>query len=201
MQGQNFLKARSVAILLRTRVHEALCTSVTKNGSICICADYSNTVNTCVQQNMFSISTIKELLVNLGCSEVFSQFDGLMRVRRLPQGPSAAPGIFQNFMEQLLSGLQGVAMFLDDIVIAGSSVQEHDERLKEVLHRINEVGMTLNKGKLRFLGFIVNKARVQPDCEKGKLTFADTLHRLLKGNTTWNFGPTEREAFKMKISL
>ncbi|KAJ8892096.1 hypothetical protein PR048_004676 [Dryococelus australis] len=48
------------------------------------------------------------------------------------------PGILKDFMEQLLSGLQGVAVFLDDVVIAGSSIQEHDERLKEVLHRMTE---------------------------------------------------------------
>ncbi|KAJ8871284.1 hypothetical protein PR048_027592 [Dryococelus australis] len=192
------------------------------------------------QQNAFPLPTIKELWVNLGCSEVFSQLDvkqayfqlpvddptaeiltlstskGLMRVRRLPQGLLAVPGIFQNFMEQLWSGLQGVAVFLDDIVISGS------------------MGMILNKGKckfrvpqVRFLGIIVNKAGVQPvggkvraiheapepknktelkvflgllnfydSTLKGKAHIAEPLHRLLKENTTWNFGPTEREVFK-----
>ncbi|KAJ8891692.1 hypothetical protein PR048_004221 [Dryococelus australis] len=149
-----FLKARSVAIQLCMCVHKALdmlvkegvlepttfscwatpLVPVLKKMEAYTCADYSNTDNTCVQQNVFPLPIIKELLVNLGYSEVFSQLDvkqayfqlpvhdataeiltlstskGLIRVRRLSQGLSAAPSIFEDFMEQLLSGLQGVAV-------------------------------------------------------------------------------------------
>ncbi|KAJ8890971.1 hypothetical protein PR048_010480 [Dryococelus australis] len=149
------LKARS-AILLHTSVHEAL-DMLVKEG-VLEPTTFSSWATPVVPvfkkmeayQNVFPFPTIKELLVNLGCSEVFSQLDvkqayfqlpvddataeiltlstskGLMCVLGLPQVLSASPGIFQNFMEQLLSGFQGIAVFLDDIVIARSSVAQND---------------------------------------------------------------------------
>ncbi|KAJ8892949.1 hypothetical protein PR048_005530 [Dryococelus australis] len=98
--------------------------------------------------------------------------EGVLETTNFP-GLSAAPGLFQNFTEQLLSGIPGVAVFLD-MVISGSTKQEHDKRrLKEVFHRMSEVGMTLNKDKCRIaapqvklLGCTVNEHGIQPDLEK-----------------------------------
>ncbi|KAJ8897355.1 hypothetical protein PR048_002701 [Dryococelus australis] len=153
------LKTRSVAISLRMCVYEAL-DMLVKKGVL--------------EPTTFSswATPVVPLPVDDATAEILtlSISKGLMRVRWLPQGLSAVPGVFQQFMEQLLLELQEVAVFLDD-VIARTSVQEHDERLKEVLHRITE-----------FL--------------KRESLFCGPLHRLLKGNTTWTFGPTEREVFK-----
>lgn len=53
-------------------------------------------------------------------------------------GISCAPEIFQKTMESILAGLEGVIVYLDDIVVFGSSKEEHDRRLQAVLKRLKE---------------------------------------------------------------
>ena len=73
-------------------------------------------------------------------------------------------------MSTILSGLDRVVCLVDDILVFGSSQQEHDEWLKAVLRRIKEAGLTLNKQKwqfgkssMRFLGQVVDATGVKPD--------------------------------------
>ena len=39
---------------------------------------------------------------------------------------------------------------MDDVLIMGNDLEEHDNNLNEVLNRIEEAGMTLNKDKCKF---------------------------------------------------
>ena len=71
---------------------------------------------------------------------------GLFRYKRLLFGLSCAPEMFQRIMEEVLSGLPGVFVYLDDLLVWGSS----DENLKRVLHRLNDRGFTLNIEKCVF---------------------------------------------------
>ena len=48
---------------------------------------------------------------------------GLLRMKRLPYSISASPAIFQKTMEKVL-GLPGVACFLNDVLVAGSTEAE-----------------------------------------------------------------------------
>ena len=41
------------------------------------------------------------------------------RIKGLSFGISSAPGIFQRAMEELLHGIEGVSVYLDDILIKG----------------------------------------------------------------------------------
>uniref|UniRef100_A0A7I4Z1D3 Integrase catalytic domain-containing protein n=1 Tax=Haemonchus contortus TaxID=6289 RepID=A0A7I4Z1D3_HAECO len=50
-----------------------------------------------------------------------------------------APGIFQQVMNKMVTGLQGVATYLDDILVSGRNEQEHRENLFAVLGRISDV--------------------------------------------------------------
>ena len=59
---------------------------------------------------------------------------GLFRYIRLPCSIFPAPGVFQRGMETLLQGLSGVAVCLDDILIAEATNVEHLAVLEEVLH-------------------------------------------------------------------
>lgn len=84
-------------------------------------------------------------------------------------GISCAPEIFQKTMESILAGLEGVIIYLDDIVIYGSSKAEHDRRLQAVLKRLDEYGVLLNHQKciygvkeLEFLGHILSEKGVCP---------------------------------------
>lgn len=49
----------------------------------------------------------------------------LFQYTRMPFGISSAPGIFQRIMESLLQGIPHVVVYLDDILVAGASKEEH----------------------------------------------------------------------------
>ena len=53
----------------------------------------------------------------------------LFAFNRLPAGISAALGIFQRLMDALFTGIPGVWVYLDDILVSGKTKQEHDKNL------------------------------------------------------------------------
>ena len=75
----------------------------------------------------------------------------LFQYTRLPFGVSAAPTIFQRCMENLLQGCQGVSVYLDDILVTGSIVEDHLTNLDKVLSTMTKAGLTLNQAKCKFL--------------------------------------------------
>ena len=94
---------------------------------------------------------------------------------RLPFGITSAPEYFQKRMSSILSGLEGVVGMVDDILVSGSTQQQHDQRLEKVLDKIGEAGVTLNAAKcafsqpsVRFLGQLVDETGINPDPEKVK---------------------------------
>ena len=50
---------------------------------------------------------------------------GLFRYNKLPLGVSSAPAVFQRCMESLFQGCTGVATYLDDTLVTGSTVENH----------------------------------------------------------------------------
>ena len=73
----------------------------------------------------------------------------------------------------MFDGLPGVLCMMDDIVIFGGSREEHDARVKAVLKRLEENGVTLNFGKCDFakssvsyLGHVVSAQRIEADPAK-----------------------------------
>ena len=48
-------------------------------------------------------------------------------------------------MSNVLDGLGGVICHMDDILIHGISQEEHDGRVRKVLQRLQEAGLTLNE--------------------------------------------------------
>lgn len=84
-------------------------------------------------------------------------------------GISCAPELFQKVMESILAGLEGVVVYLDDIMVFGRSQEEHDRRLKLVLDRMQELGIFLNEEKcitnvdcLEFLGHELSSNGIRP---------------------------------------
>jgi len=76
-------------------------------------------------------------------------------------------------MKQLLSRLSGVLCLIDDILVYGSSTQEHDKRLKAVLDTIQSAGITLNQAKcelgketIKFPGHLINSDGVSANSQK-----------------------------------
>ena len=69
----------------------------------------------------------------------------------------------------------GCYVIMDDVLVYGSTQQEHDKRLKAVLQRVQTSGVTLKKDKcefskntLKFLGHIISKDGVSADPDKTK---------------------------------
>ncbi|GBO25325.1 Transposon Ty3-I Gag-Pol polyprotein [Araneus ventricosus] len=98
---------------------------------------------------------------------------GRFRFQRLPFGISSAPEHFQRRMSQMLEGIPGTICHMDDILIWGSTQEEHDQRLTEVCKRLKNSGMTLNAKKcifsqtsIKFLGHIIDGQGIHPDPDK-----------------------------------
>lgn len=140
-----------------------------------ICGDYKITVNRAAKIDKYPIPRIEELFASLAGGKSFTKLDlshaylqipleedscryvtinthmGLFEYRRLTFGISSAPSIFQRTMENLLRGIGGVCVYIDDILITGSSEGEHLNNLTEVLHRLESAGMRLKREKCKFM--------------------------------------------------
>ena len=76
---------------------------------------------------------------------------GLFEYTRLPFGIASAPSIFLRLMENLLQGIPRVCVYLDDILVSGTTEQEHLANLEQVLERLESAGMKLKRPKCAFL--------------------------------------------------
>lgn len=154
-------------------------------------------MNQAIKSETYPLPTADQLFSNLAGSTVFSQLDlnqayqqlavddetadlltvnthrGLFRVTRLPFGVSTAVAIFQRYMEELLVGLPGVHVYLDDIIVGGRDAKEHNERLRSVLKRIKDDNIRLNQDKctfgtseVTFLGYRIDATGIHPTEEK-----------------------------------
>lgn len=109
--------------------------------------------------------------------------------RRLLFGIMSAPEIFQRKMSETLQGLQGVSVYMDDIVVYGKDMEEHDLHLQKVLERVESAGLKLNKEKcklrqekLNFLGQVVDATGKRSDPAKVRaireLAAPENIHKL-----------------------
>ncbi len=52
--------------------------------------------------------------------------------------------------DEVLQGCEGAINIFDDIIVHGATESEHNQRLHQLLQRIREKRLTLNKGKCKF---------------------------------------------------
>ena len=78
--------------------------------------------------------------------------------------------MFQRVMDMILQGIDGVICYIDDILVAGSTDEQHLERLEEVLKRLKEYGLRVKRNKCDFFQRQVEYLGHQVD--------ADGLHTL-----------------------
>ncbi|XP_058827614.1 uncharacterized protein LOC131687538 [Topomyia yanbarensis] len=93
----------------------------------------------------------------------FMTSKGLMRFKRLMFGINCAPEIFQCIMCEMLVGIDGVVVYIDDIVVWGKTQKKHNDRLEKVLAVLKENRALLNQEKcligvaeLEILGFKIS---------------------------------------------
>lgn len=153
--------------------------------------------NVAIKRVVFPIPTLEFIVSKLGNCALFTKIDiksayhhvelhedsryitafltqkGVMQFKRLVFGLCSAPEIFQRIMSQLIAGIKGTFCFLDDIIVAGETEREHDERVEKVLEVLSKNNLTLNKEKCQFkmtqidfLGMTISKNEVRPSQTK-----------------------------------
>jgi hypothetical protein len=165
------------------------------NGKIRLCVDLTP-LNKAVMREVHPMTTVDENLAKLQGSQIFTKLDansgfwqipldpssrllttfvtpyGRFCFNRLPFGISSAPEIFQRTMARITEGLDGVICHMDDILVHGPSQKVHDERVRKVLTKLKEAGLTLNekcefsKGQMTFLGHVISAEGVAADPKK-----------------------------------
>ena len=72
-------------------------------------------------------------------------------------------------MSLILAGIQGVSIYLDDVVVHAPSPAVHHAHLEQVFQRFEQHGVTLNAekcmfgvGEVEFLGFRLSKDGIAP---------------------------------------
>ena len=167
-----------------------------QDEQIRLCVDM-RAANTAIKRVCHPIPTVRDISLDLNGAKYFSKLDmsqayhqleltpssrkittftthaGLYRFKRLTYGTNSAAEIFQNTLQQLLHGIDGVRNIADDIIIFGSNYEEHNKALEECLLRLETHGLTLNMGKCKFLkqnleffGMIFSTEGVRPDPKK-----------------------------------
>ncbi|XP_048583419.1 uncharacterized protein K02A2.6-like [Nematostella vectensis] len=83
--------------------------------------------------------------------EVVTQLiDAKFKFSRLPFGLVVSQDIFQRQLDSALEGLNGVTSIADDIIVYGSTEEEHDRNLTDLMERAQEKGIVFNAEKLQF---------------------------------------------------
>lgn len=105
----------------------------------------------------------------------FSTEHGHYEFLRMPFGLKNAPATFQRVMDNVLRGLQNekVLVYLDDILIYSTSLQEHIEKLRLVFQRLRDTKFKIQLDKSEFLrkevaylGHVVTPNGVKPNPDK-----------------------------------
>ena len=190
------------------------------DGSVRWCVDYRK-VNDRSVKDAYPLPKISMCLDSLGGARYFSTLDlqsgywqigmaeadipktafitkyGLYEYTKMPFGLCSAPGTFQRCMELIFWGLQWqtLLIYLDDLIVLGSSMEENLSRLDEVLGRLEAAGLKLKPSKCQilqrevlFLGHIVSELGAQPN------------PRLIESVEKWPV-PTSRKEVQQYLGL
>lgn len=169
-----------------------------KNGSVRMCIDY-RTLNNRTIPDQYTTPRIDDALDCLSGSRWFSVLDlrsgyyqipmaeedrektaficplGFYEFQRMPQGITGAPATFQRLMERAVGDMHlvQVIVYLDDIIVFGRTLEEHEDRLLKVLDRLEECGLKISLDKcqfcqpqVRYVGHIVSALGIATDPDK-----------------------------------
>ena len=94
---------------------------------------------------------------------------GLYEFPRTPFGLKTAGQSFQRLMDSILMDIPHVFVYIDDVLVASSSPEEHIEDLTRLFKRLQENGLVINAKKclfgqtsLDFLGYKVDAEGIRP---------------------------------------
>nr|VZI44021.1 unnamed protein product [Spirometra erinaceieuropaei] len=94
---------------------------------------------------------------------------GPFKFLRMPFGRRNASQTFQRFVDRVLCGLPFVYAYIDDLLVASSTTEEHMEHLTTVFDRLQQFGVVLNPSKCVFCvpslevpGHLVDSQGIRP---------------------------------------
>lgn len=105
----------------------------------------------------------------------FSTENGHFEYLRMPFGLKNAPATFQRVMDNILRGIQNehCLVYLDDIIVYSTSLQEHLKKLRLVFERLRESNFKIQldkseflKKEVAYLGHVVTPQGVKPNPDK-----------------------------------
>ena len=166
------------------------------DGSIRICMDPKR-LNSAIKREHFQLPTMEELTLEMNEAKYFTKLDassgfwqipldesssylctfatpfGRYRFCRLPFGIKSAPEVFQKEVLRHFGDLPGVVNFEDDLCVWSKTLEEHQERLKNVFERARKCGIKFNRKKCEFakiflpyLGHILTQDGIKVDDNK-----------------------------------
>ena len=172
-----------------------------KDGGLRLCVDYRQ-LNAHTVKDAYPLPRIEEALEAIGNSKFFSSIDlaqgyyqvaideddiqktafrvgtgGLFEYLRMPFGFCNSPGTFQRLMEACLgeANFDLLLLYLDDILVFASIIEEHIKRLEYVFSRLKEHGLKMKPGKChffkreaKFLGHVLSEKGIITDPDKTK---------------------------------
>ena len=197
---QELIRMEKLGVIARIQEPTEWCSGMVvvpkPNGQVRICVDLTK-LNQSVCRERYPLPAVEQILAQLSGANVFTKLDansgfwqmpltpdsaplttfitpfGRFCFHRLPFGITSAPEYFQRQMSEMLKDLDGVLCMMDDVLVYGKTVSEHDERLDKVLQTMQKAGMTLNKEKcqfsqksIMFLGQLIDERGIRPDPEK-----------------------------------
>ena len=170
-----------------------------KDGNWRFCIDFRK-VNDLTVKDAYPLPQVNDIVDSLNGQKYFSTLDltsgywhvpveqesipktafvipggGHFEFLKLPFGMTNAVPTFQRLMATVLQGLLGTKclVYLDDVLVFGSSFKEHLANLQVVFEAIRKAGLKLNpkkcvfaETKVKFLGYELSGEGLAPDSEK-----------------------------------
>lgn len=170
-----------------------------KDGSFRFCLD-SRKLNEVTKKYSYALPYIADILDNLGHTKYLSSIDLSMAFWQIPISPESRPKtaftvpyrnsfsfkvlafgtangskVMQSLMDQLFGSKFGrrVFVYLDDIIVTGSTFEEHASLLTQVLERLKYANLSINYEKsqffpseLKYLGHVVDRFGLRVDPAK-----------------------------------
>ena len=168
------------------------------NGKIRVCLDPTH-LNRAIQRGPHPTKRLEQISSRLSGAKFFSTLDadegfwqvrlddqssrlctfttpwGRYRFLRMPYGIVCASDVFQRLTDELFGDIEGVTAVVDDLLVWGTTKQEHDERLERVLQRCVRSGMVLNESKcklgrntVKYLGHTISEGGLSIDQQRIK---------------------------------
>lgn len=108
----------------------------------------------------------------------FSTHKNQYQMKRLPMGLKISCSAFSRLISIAMTGLNYEKCFcyLDDLIVFGRNLEQHNQNLLKVFSRLREVNLKLNPSKCEFLrkqilylGHIISSEGLSPDPDKTKV--------------------------------